>query len=131
MITLSNKSYLVVGVYEDPNAGTATYGTTSGGNAIMTNTQVASEFGVKKMIKFISILMMLVRPIKLVRKQVQLSPRYLELKMVYIENYNMDNIVKQANQMASMYTIAFGVIAGISLLVGGIGVIEYYAGICY
>ncbi|MGZ7140622.1 ABC transporter permease, partial [Streptococcus pyogenes] len=47
-VSVKNKSYLVVGVYEDPNAGTAMYGMKSGGNAIMTNTQIAAEEGVKE-----------------------------------------------------------------------------------
>ena len=42
-VSVKDKAYLVVGVYEDPNAGTALYGMRSGGNAVMTNTQVAAE----------------------------------------------------------------------------------------
>ncbi|WP_019320503.1 ABC transporter permease [Streptococcus mutans] len=124
VITLSNKSYLVVGVYEDPNAGTATYGTTSGGNAIMTNTQVANEFGVKENDQIYFHINDVSQANKIGKETGAALTKISGAKDGLYENYNMDNIVKQANQMASMYTIAFGVIAGISLLVGGIGVMN-------
>ena len=47
-VSVKDKSYLVVGVYEDPNVGTAIYGMKTDGNAVMTNTQVAAEEGVKE-----------------------------------------------------------------------------------
>ena len=45
-VSIGSKNYLVVGVYKDPNAGSQQYGMQSGGNAVMTNTQLAAEFNV-------------------------------------------------------------------------------------
>lgn len=47
-VSVGSKSYLVVGVYKDPNSGSALYGMSSGGNAVMTNTQLAAEFNVNE-----------------------------------------------------------------------------------
>ncbi|ABP89482.1 ABC-type antimicrobial peptide transport system, permease component [Streptococcus suis 05ZYH33] len=47
-ISVNSNAYLVIGVYKDPKAGTAIYGMNSGGNAVMTNTQLAAETGMKE-----------------------------------------------------------------------------------
>ncbi|HFI2475593.1 TPA: ABC transporter permease, partial [Streptococcus suis] len=47
-VSVNDNSYLVVGIYKDPKAGTALYGMNSGGNAVMTNTQLAAEMGMKE-----------------------------------------------------------------------------------
>ena len=90
----------------------------------MTNTQVASEFGVKENDQIYFHINDVSQANKIGKETGAALTKISGAKDGLYENYNMDNIVKQANQMASMYTIAFGVIAGISLLVGGIGVMN-------
>ena len=45
VVSVGDNNYRVVGIFKDPNAGTALYGASSGGSALMANTQLASEFG--------------------------------------------------------------------------------------
>ena len=124
VVALSGKSYLVVGVYKDPNAGSSAYGMVSGGNAIMTNSQVASEFGAKEVDQIYFHINDVSQANKIGKAVGQELTRLSGTKDGFYENYNMDAIIEQANQIASMYTLAFGVIAAISLLVGGIGVMN-------
>ena len=124
VVTLANKSYLVVGVYKDPDAGSFLYGMTSGGNAIMTNTQVASEFGVKENDQIFFHIDDVSQANRIGKETGEKLTKISGARDGLYENFNMDSIIEQANMMASMYTIAFGVIAGISLLVGGIGVMN-------
>lgn len=117
------KSYLVVGVYEDPDSNSV-YGMQSGGNAIMTNTQVANEFGVKENHQLFFHIEDVSQANRIGKETGAALTKISGARDGFYENYNMDSIIKQANQIASMYTVAFGVIAGISLLVGGIGVMN-------
>ena len=41
-----------------------------------------------------------------------------------------EQILQQKKQTDDIFNILLGVIAGISLLVGGIGIMKYYVGIC-
>ncbi|AND78885.1 ABC transporter permease [Streptococcus pantholopis] len=123
VVDLADKNYLVVGVYKDEDANSS-YNPTSGGNAIMTNTQLASEFGVQENDQ-IYFHIDDVNQANTIGKQAGAELTKLSgARDGFYENFNMDAIIEQANQIAGMYTLAFGVIAGISLLVGGIGVMN-------
>lgn len=45
-------------------------------------------------------------------------------KYVQVESFNMDSMIKQSESMMGTLKLAIGIIAGISLLVGGIGVMN-------
>ncbi|EHJ57760.1 hypothetical protein HMPREF9318_00230 [Streptococcus urinalis FB127-CNA-2] len=122
-VLIANKSYLVVGVYKDSNtSGQA--GLSSGGNAIMSNTQVASEFGAKEVDQIFFHINDVKEANKIGKNVGRRLTALTRTKNGFYENYNLDSIVKQANKIATMTTLVFGVIAGISLLVGGIGVMN-------
>ena len=122
-VDLSNKSYLVAGVYKNENTNNSD-DTTSGGNAIMTNSQLASEFGVKENDQVYFHIDDVSKANTIGKQAGNELTKLSGAKDGFYENFNMDAVIKQANQLASMYTLAFGVIAGISLLVGGIGVMN-------
>lgn len=116
-----NATYRVVGVYKDPRAG-QNFG--SGGGAIMANTQVAAEFGVDE-IQTIYIYNPDVT--KATETGVEAAKRLTELSGVRQGEYqilNTQSILEQSQQITGMMTTVIGAIAGISLLVGGIGVMN-------
>ncbi|KXT73441.1 ABC transporter permease protein [Streptococcus sp. DD10] len=116
-----NASYRVVGVYKDPNAGRSF---SSGGGAIMANTQVAAEFGIDD-IQTVFIYNKDVS--KATETGVAAAKRLTELSGVRQGEYqilNTQSILEQSKQITGMITTVIGAIAGISLLVGGIGVMN-------
>lgn len=114
-------SYRVVGVYRDPNAG-RNFGT--GGNAIMANTQLAAEFGTDDIqsvyIYNPDVTNATATGVAAAKKLTELSgARQGEYQIL-----NTQSILEQTQQVTGMITTVIGAIAGISLLVGGIGVMN-------
>ncbi|HEL2412410.1 TPA: ABC transporter permease [Streptococcus suis] len=123
-VSVNNNSYLVVGVYKDPKAGTALYGMNSGGNAVMTNTQLAAEMGMKEN----SGLYVHVDDVSRAGEVGQAAADYLTkatgLKEARYEIYDMSAMLEEFKSQMSGVTLFIGAVAGISLLVGGIGVMN-------
>ena len=119
-----------LGIFRDPNAGTALYGASSGGSALMANTQLASEFGTDeiqnivvhvpdvKQIKTVGI-----RSCSKVNRTFRCSPGEFQI-------FNLDSILEETNKVVEIMTSVIGAIAGISLLVGGIGVMNIMLVFC-
>ncbi|KXT76736.1 ABC transporter permease [Streptococcus sp. DD12] len=121
-VDVGGKTYLVVGVYKaDDSLAMTSLGQYS---AMMTNTQVASEFGAKEVAQVYFHIDDVSQANSIGKQAGQTLTKLSGATDGFYENYNMDSVIAQANELASMYTIAFGVIAGISLLVGGIGVMN-------
>lgn len=123
-ISVGSKSYLVVGVYKDPNAGSALYGTTSGGNAVMTNIQLAAEFNVDEVEAAYIHVNDATKSVDVgteaARKMTQLSG----VKTGQFTIYDMSKMIAETKSAYGLMTTVIGAIAGISLLVGGIGVMN-------
>ena len=124
VVAVGDNNYRVVGIFKDPNAGSALYGASSGGSALMANTQVASEFGTEE----ISTIVVHIPDVKQIKSTgIEAAKKLTELSGVRqgeFQIFNMDSILEQTNQMLSIMTTVIGAIAGISLLVGGIGVMN-------
>ncbi|NQI69913.1 FtsX-like permease family protein [Streptococcus suis] len=124
VVSVNANSYLVVGVYKDPKAGTALYGFSSGGNAIMTNTQLAAEMGMKEN----SGLYVHVEDVSRAAEVGQAAAAYLThitgLKEARYDIYDMSAMLDDFKNQMSGVTTFIGAVAGISLLVGGIGVMN-------
>ena len=90
----------------------------------MANTQVASEFGTEE----ISTIVVHIPDVKQIKPTgIEAAKKLTELSGVRqgeFQIFNMDSILEQTNQMLSIMTTVIGAIAGISLLVGGIGVMN-------
>ena len=124
IVSVGDNNYRVVGVFKDPNAGTALYGASSGGSALMANTQLASEFGTDE-IQNIVVHVPNVKQIKSVG--IEAAQKLTELSGVRqgeFQIFNLDSILEETNKVVGIMTTVIGAIAGISLLVGGIGVMN-------
>ncbi|HGD0713915.1 TPA: ABC transporter permease [Streptococcus agalactiae] len=124
VVTVKNKSYLVVGVYSDPEAGSGLYGSNSDGNAILTNTQLASEFGAKEAENIYFHLNDVSQSNRIGKEIGKRLTDISHAKDGYYDNFDMTSIVKSINTQVGIMTGVIGAIAAISLLVGGIGVMN-------
>ncbi|MGT2681834.1 ABC transporter permease [Streptococcus porci] len=122
VVSLGNKDYLVVGVYKSATETISILGLT--GSAIMTNTQVASEFGVDE----VGSIYMHLEDAGLAevagKKAAQLLTKRSGVTEGKYVMADMAALTEQLNTIYGTITTVIGAIAGISLLVGGIGVMN-------
>lgn len=123
-VSVGSKSYLVVGVYKDPNAGSALYGMASGGNAIMTNTQLAAEFHMNEIEGAFVHVNDAKESTEVGKQAAKMMTQLSGVKVGHFTIYDMSKQIDQINSAYGMMTTVIGAIAGISLLVGGIGVMN-------
>lgn len=123
-VSVKDHAYLVVGVYSDPDAGTAVYGMTSGGNAVMTNTQLAAEEGIKENQSIYVHVEDVTRSSEVGQAAADYLTRATGLKTARYQIYDMAKMLDEFNQQMGAITMFIGAVAGISLLVGGIGVMN-------
>lgn len=118
----SEKSYLIVGVYEAIEKSGITV--SSNGGAILTNTQLANDFNIEE-----------VQNVFLYIEDVENSPQISNAaakKMTDVSGitegrfkpFDMSSIADRISDSFKIITTVISVIAGISLLVGGIGVMN-------
>ncbi|HEO8608960.1 TPA: ABC transporter permease [Streptococcus suis] len=123
-ISVNSNAYLVIGVYKDPKAGTAIYGMNSGGNAIMTNTQLAAETGMKENSQIYVHVEDVTRATEVGQAAADYLTKATGLKEARYEIYDMSAMLEEFKSQMSGVTLFIGAVAGISLLVGGIGVMN-------
>ncbi|HEM3428180.1 TPA: ABC transporter permease [Streptococcus suis] len=123
-ISVNSNAYLVIGVYKDPKAGTAIYGMNSGGNAVMTNTQLAAETGMKENSQIYVHVEDVTRATEVGQAAADYLTRATGLKEARYEIYDMSAMLEEFKSQMSGVTLFIGAVAGISLLVGGIGVMN-------
>ncbi|HFI0448439.1 TPA: ABC transporter permease [Streptococcus suis] len=123
-VSVNDNSYLVVGVYKDPKAGTALYGMNSGGNAVMTNTQLAAEMGMKENSGLYVYVDDVSRAGELGQAAADYLTRVTGLKEARYNIYDMSAMLDSLRTEMAGVTMFIGAVAGISLLVGGIGVMN-------
>ncbi|RCW17888.1 hypothetical protein CAC02_00565 [Streptococcus gallolyticus] len=123
-VSVGSKSYLVVGVYKDPNAGSAFYGMMSGGNAVMTNTQLAAEFNVDEIGNAYIHVNDATESTSIGTAAAEMMTQLSGVKTGHFTIYDMSKMIAEIKSAYSMMTTVIGAIAGISLLVGGIGVMN-------
>ena len=123
-VSVGSKSYLVVGVYKDPNAGSALYGMSSGGNAVMTNTQLAAEFNVNEIEAAYVHVDDATQATTVGEEAAKVMTQVSGVKTGDFTIFDMSKQIAEINSAYGMMTTVIGAIAGISLLVGGIGVMN-------
>lgn len=123
-VSVGSKSYLVVGVYKDPNAGSALYGMSSGGNAVMTNTQLAAEFNVNEIKAAYVHVNDATQATTVGEEAAKVMTQVSGVKTGHFTIFDMSKQIAEINSAYGMMTTVIGAIAGISLLVGGIGVMN-------
>lgn len=123
VVSLKGKDYLVVGVYKTDESAISMTGQIMGG-AVMANTQVSSEFNVNE----VGAIFVHVQDVKESIPLGKEAARMLtELSHVKDGKYTIpDNssFIDSVNKQFGIMTTVIGSIAGISLLVGGIGVMN-------
>lgn len=123
-VSLNGNAYLVIGVYKEPNAGTAMFGMNSGGNAIMANTQVAAEMGMKENSGLYVYVEDVTRATEVGQAAADYLTRVSGLKEARYEIFDMSAMIESFKSELGIVTTFIGAVAGISLLVGGIGVMN-------
>ncbi|HEL2069445.1 TPA: ABC transporter permease [Streptococcus suis] len=123
-ISVNSNAYLVIGVYKDPKAATAIYGMNSGGNAVMTNTQLAAETGMKENSQIFVHVEDVTRATEVGKAAADYLTKATGLKEARYEIYDMSAMLEEFKSQMSGVTLFIGAVAGISLLVGGIGVMN-------
>ena len=123
-ISVNSNAYLVIGVYKDPKSGTAIYGMNSGGNAVMTNTQLAAETGMKENSQIFVHVEDVTRATEVGKAAADYLTKATGLKEARYEIYDTSAMLEEFKSQMSGVTLFIGAVAGISLLVGGIGVMN-------
>lgn len=123
VVSLDSKDYLVVGVYKTDQEVVSFAGGISGG-AIMANTQVASEFHVKEIGSVYLYIGDVKRSLELGNQAAAMLTTLSHVKEGEYAVPDNSQIINDINAQFSIMTTVVGSIAGISLLVGGIGVMN-------
>ena len=124
VVSVNGNGYRVIGVYKDPDAVPSTGAMSQSGVALMANTQVAAEFDVDEII---STTVYIPDPDQIQTAGIEAAKTLTVLSGVQqgeFQIFNLEDMLKDFNRSIGMLTTGIGVIAGISLLVGGIGVMN-------
>ena len=116
VVSVGDNNYRVVGIFKDPNAGTALYGASSGGSALMANTQLASEFGTEE-IQNIVVHVPDVKQIKTVG--IEAAQKLTELSGVRqgeFQIFNLDSILEETNKVVGIMTTVIGAIGVMNIM---------------
>lgn len=123
MVSLAGKDYLVVGVYKTDAPSFTMMGPSSGGS-VMANTQVASEFHVNDVGSMFIHVNDIKESIKLGEQAIEMLTNQTNVKGGKYAIPDNSAVIKEVEQQFGIMTGVIGSIAGISLLVGGIGVMN-------
>ncbi|MFS1664473.1 ABC transporter permease [Streptococcus sp. zg-JUN1979] len=123
IITIGSNNYRVVGVYSDPDAEKFAAFLSGSGNAILANTQLAAELNLPEIASVTvhakSLDNTLEAGSEAARRLTQLSNAQGEYQV-----FDTESQLAQIRSQILVFQLVFGAIAGISLLVGGIGVMN-------
>lgn len=124
VVSVGDNAYRIIGVYEDPSEVKTAANLKSGGSAIMANSQLAAEFGVDEVSE---VTIHIPDAARVQEVGVEAAKKLTQIVKPQVGEYqiiNLDNLLKDVNQVVGMMTTVVGTIAAISLLVGGIGVMN-------
>ncbi|MGT2910576.1 ABC transporter permease [Streptococcus cameli] len=124
-VSIGNQNYLVIGVYKDSNTETSgPFGMMNDGNALMTNTQLAAEFGQKENALVYVNVEDIARSGEIGTAAAEYLTQETGLKDARYEIFDLSQMLDDFNQQMAGVTLFIGAVAGISLFVGGIGVMN-------
>lgn len=123
VVSLQDKDYLVVGVYKTKTQSVSVNGMVTGG-AVMANTQVASEFNINEVGTIYIHVTNIQKSIDIGHDAAKLLTNLSHVKDGKYTIPDNSQIIKEIDQQFGIMTTVIGSIAGISLLVGGIGVMN-------
>ena len=122
VVNVGNKDYLVIGVYKSSQNSIMKGGLI--GSAVMANTQVASEFNAKEVDSIYVHVRDIRQSLTLGKKAAQMLTKLSRVKEGKYAVLDNSKLIKEINTQFGVMTTVIGSIAGISLLVGGIGVMN-------
>ncbi|EHI69827.1 ABC transporter permease [Streptococcus ictaluri] len=123
VVSLGNKDYLVIGVYKAEGLSPI-FGIGLGGEATMTNTQIASEFHAKEIDSMFIHVKDAKESLRLGKEAGKMLTKLSQVKDGKYVAPDNAKIIDNINKSFGIMTTVIGAIAGISLLVGGIGVMN-------
>ncbi|HEM3502784.1 TPA: ABC transporter permease [Streptococcus suis] len=123
-IDVEGDSYLVVGVYKNHKREVSLDGNVISGGIYLTNTQLSKEFNEREVSEIYFHLSDLTTAKETGRILGEKLTKLSNAQYGFYEMYNMDAIINRASKQANLMTTVIGAIAGISLLVGGVGVMN-------
>lgn len=123
VVSVAGKDYLVVGVYKTDAPSLTMMGPSSGAS-VMANTQVASEFNVNEVGSMFIHVNDIKESITLGERAAQMLTHQTNVKGGKYAIPDNSAVIKEVEQQFGIMTGVIGSIAGISLLVGGIGVMN-------
>ncbi|MGT2799654.1 ABC transporter permease [Streptococcus marmotae] len=123
-VSLANKAYLVVGVYKEDNNGGGLPSFGIGGGALMTNTQVAAETGSPENAQIYVHVEDVSRSSEVGKAAAAYLTRATRLREANYDIQDFSQFLDTFNTQIAGITAFIGAVAGISLLVGGIGVMN-------
>lgn len=123
VVSLKGKDYLVVGVYKTDESAISMTGQIMGG-AVMANTQVSSEFNVNEVGAIFVHVQDVKESIPLGKEAARLLTELSHVKDGKYTIPDNSSFIDSVNKQFGIMTTVIGSIAGISLLVGGIGVMN-------
>lgn len=123
-LDVGNKKYRVVGVYKDPAAGSMSYGAGSEGNAIMANSQLAAEFNVDEISSVVFYVPDVLQASSVGKMAAKRLTELSGAKDGEFTMFDISQMLEAIKQQVGTMTLFIGFIGGISLLVGGIGVMN-------
>lgn len=129
MVSLSDKDYLVIGVYKTDQTPVSFDGLSGG--AVMANTQVASEFGTKEIGSIYIHVNDIQNSMNLGNQAADMLTNISHIKDGQYAVPDNSKIVEEINSQFSIMTTVIGSIAAISLFSGRNWCYEYYVGICH
>lgn len=124
VVSLGEKTYRVVGVYEDPNAGTSVFGASSDGTAVMANSQLSAEFGAEEAQSIFVHVSDVARSSEIGYAAANRLTQLTGVTEGRYSIFDLSQFTEEVNRVFGTMTAVIGSIAGISLLVGGIGVMN-------
>lgn len=123
VVSLKGKDYLVVGVYKTDESAISMTGQIMGG-AVMANTQVSSEFNVNEVGAIFVHVQDVKESIPLGKEAARMLTELSHVKDGKYAIPDNSSFINSVNKQFGIMTTVIGSIAGISLLVGGIGVMN-------
>lgn len=123
VVNVGNKDYLVVGVYKSEES-TVSIGNGLSGTAIMTNTQVAREYRTTEVSQIFLTISNVKDGTRIGEEAASLLTKLASPKNGKYKTVDLTEVISEFNKSFGIITTVIGSIAGISLLVGGIGVMN-------
>ncbi|MFC3931845.1 ABC transporter permease [Streptococcus dentapri] len=123
-VEVKGKEYRVIGIYKDPDEGTQNYGLDIGGKAILSNTLLASDFGIDEISTIRVHIPDVDKSVALGKSAAKQLTALSGALSGRFKDFDISQQQKAAEAQVAAISTFIGIVGGVSLLVGGIGVMN-------